>query len=116
MFPSTTDRPKQVSSGTFCGRNSMVEKRAFTPTVVGSTPSGRTMHPVVVVRPAVPGGRQQAFDHAGVAQRQSGWPTPNDSRGSSPFARTTTMNTKIANVHLELLQLPSAGTAVCVLA
>lgn len=77
-------------------------------------PSSKSIPHVVVVRPAVPGGRQQAFSDAGVAQRQSGRFTPSDSRGSSPFART--MNTKTANVHLELLQLTSAGTAVCVLA
>jgi len=113
MSPSTNSKTKRVPSRHYAVVAQLAEQRAFTPTVAGSTPSGRTIYPIVV-RPAVPGGRQQAFDHAGVAQWQSGGFTSRDSRGSSPFART--MNTKTASVHLELLQLTSAGTAVCVLA
>ena len=123
MYPSTNSKTKQMPSRRHAVVAQMAEQRAFTPRRVGSTPTGRTMNPfskniphVVVVRPAVQVGRQQAFSDAGVAQWQSGGFTSRDSRGSSPFARTSTMNTKTANVHLELLQLTSAGTAVCVLA
>lgn len=75
--------------------------------------------PHVVVRPAVQVGRQQAFTrgHSSVVERPS---YKGNAGGSSPSARTSTMNTKTANVHQIrdqlLLPLTCAGTAVCVLA
>ena len=78
------------------------------------SPSSKSIPHVVVVRPAVQVGRQQAFFDAGVAQMAEHLFYKENVAGSTPVART--MNTKTANVHLGLLQLTSAGTAVCVLA
>lgn len=72
-------------------------------------------NPHAVVRPAVTSSRRQVSTrgHSSVVERPA---YTRNVGGSNPSARTNTMNTNTANIHLELLQLTSAGMAVCVLA
>lgn len=72
-------------------------------------------NPHAVVRPAVTSSRRQVSTRGHISMAENS-AYIRDVGGSSPSARTSTMNTQTANIHLELLQLTSAGMAVCVLA